>query len=374
MARFDRYLLSQLMVMFGFFSLVLVLVYWINRAVVLFDRLIADGQSAAVFLEFTALSLPGVIRLALPLAAFAAAVYVTNRMSTESELVVVQATGFSPYRLARPVLYFGIVVFLLMTVLMHVLVPLASAQLDQRQNEIAQNFTARLLSPGAFLEPTEGLTFYIGEVTPAGELRDVFLADLRAPDQQVTYTAAQAYLVRTETSVQLVMVEGMAQILDTDDQRLSTTSFKDFAYDIGSFMTLPTREGRRDTEVPTLELLQASDALMAETGRSRAHLLARAHDRISQSLLGTVAALLGFSALIVGGFSRFGIWRQIVVAIFLIIVIKAVETAGLSAAREDPTLWYATYFASAVGLIFVMILLFLAAHPALFKRKRQVMP
>ena len=31
------------MVLFGFFSLVLVLVYWINRAVVLFDQLIADG-------------------------------------------------------------------------------------------------------------------------------------------------------------------------------------------------------------------------------------------------------------------------------------------------------------------------------------------
>lgn len=372
MARFDRYMLSQLTVMFGFFSLVLVLVYWINRAVVLFDTLIADGQSAAVFLEFTALSLPGVIRLALPLAAFAAAVYVTNRMSTESELVVVQATGYSPYRLARPVLYFGLFVFALMTVLMHVLVPLATAQLDDRQNEIAQNFTARLLTPGTFLEPTDGLTFYIGDVTPAGELQNVFLADLRDPDQQVTYTASKAYLVRTDESVQLVMVDGLAQILQAPDQRLSTTSFKDFAYDIGSFMTLPTRDGRRDSEVPTLELLQASPALEAETGRTRAELLARAHDRISQSLLGTVAALLGFSALIVGGFSRFGIWRQIVIAIFLIIVIKAVETAGLNAARADPSHWYAAYFASAVGLLFVMSLLFMAAHPALFKRKQAV--
>ena len=63
MARFDRYILSQLMVLFGFFSLILILVYWVNRAVVLFDRLIADGQSATVFLEFTALSLPGIIRM-----------------------------------------------------------------------------------------------------------------------------------------------------------------------------------------------------------------------------------------------------------------------------------------------------------------------
>lgn len=369
MARFDRYMLSQLVVMFGFFSLVLVLVYWINRAVVLFDRLIADGQSAAVFLEFTALSLPGVIRIALPLSAFAAAVYVTNRMSTESELVVVQATGYSPARIARPVVYFGIFVFLLMSLLMHLLVPMASARLDARQDEIAQNITARLLTPGTFLEPTDGLTFYIGQVTPEGELQNVLLTDLRDTNRHVTYTAAQAYLVRNDQSTQLVMVDGMAQVLRTDDLRLSTTSFKDFAYDIGSFMTVSNREGRRDAQVPTLELLQASDALILETGKTRAELLARAHDRVSQSILGSVAALLGFAALIVGGFSRFGVWRQIVVAIFLIIVIKAVETAGLSAAEDDPSLWYAAYGASVVGLMIVAVLLFLAARPALFKRR-----
>ncbi|MEE3316364.1 MAG: LPS export ABC transporter permease LptF, partial [Pseudomonadota bacterium] len=40
MPKFDRYLLSQLTVLFGFFALVLVSVYWVNRAVRLFDRLI----------------------------------------------------------------------------------------------------------------------------------------------------------------------------------------------------------------------------------------------------------------------------------------------------------------------------------------------
>lgn len=372
MARFDRYMLSQLMVMFGFFSLVLVLVYWINKAVVLFDRLIADGQSAAIFFEFTALSLPGVIRLALPLSAFAATVYVTNRMSTESELVVVQATGFSPFRMARPVVYFGVIVFAIMTLLMHVLAPLAAAQLTQRQNEIAQNFTARLLSPGSFLEPTDGLTFYVGDVTSAGELQEVFLADLRDPAQHVTYTASQAYLVSTEANVQLVMIDGMAQILQTETQRLATTSFTDFAYDIGQFMTMPSAAGRKDTQVPTLELLRASEALMAETGRTKSELLTRAHDRFSQSLLGTVAALLGFAALIVGGFSRFGVWKQIIVAIFLIIVIKAIETRGISLARSSPDLWWATYLATVVGLFIVLGLLFMAARPALFKRRKKV--
>ena len=74
--RFDRYILAQLVMLFGFFALVLVLVYWVNRAVILFDQLIANGQSAVVFLEFTALSLPNVIRVVLPIAAFAGSIYV----------------------------------------------------------------------------------------------------------------------------------------------------------------------------------------------------------------------------------------------------------------------------------------------------------
>ena len=44
MARINTYILKQLLALFGFFALVLVLIYGINRAVRLFDRLIAGGH------------------------------------------------------------------------------------------------------------------------------------------------------------------------------------------------------------------------------------------------------------------------------------------------------------------------------------------
>ncbi|WP_342075574.1 LPS export ABC transporter permease LptF [Yoonia sp. SS1-5] len=367
-------MLSQLMTLFGFFSLVLVLIYWINRAVILFDQLIADGQSASVFLEFTALSLPAVIRLALPLAAFAAGVYVANRMSTESELVVVQATGYSSFRLARPVFYFGLIVALIMSILMHFLVPISSARLVERQADITQNATARLLTPGEFIEPMAGITFYIREITPAGELLDIFLADTRDPEEQITYTASQAFLVRDAGETQLVMIDGMAQTLRTVDQRLFTTSFDDFAYNISNLITRATRRGRGTSELSTWELLTASPELQAETRQSAARLISRGHDRFSQSILGTVAALLGFSTLLVGGFSRFGVWRQIVAAIFLIVVVKAVETVGLNAARSNENLWFATYLPNVAGFFIIWCLLFAASRPYLFKRRLKDIP
>ena len=144
-AKFDRYLLWQLLTLFGFFSLVLVGVYWINRAVLLFNQIISNGQSAGVFLELTALTLPNVIRLVLPLSAFAAALYVTNRLMTESELVVVQAAGLGPFRLARAAFVFGLFVTALLLLLSHVLVPASRATLAERRSQIAENVTARFL-------------------------------------------------------------------------------------------------------------------------------------------------------------------------------------------------------------------------------------
>ena len=189
MSRFDRYLLSQLVALFGFFALVLVSVYWVNRAVGLFDRLLGDGHSALVFLELSLLMLPNVIRLVLPIAAFAAAVFVTNRLTQESELVVMQATGFSAFRLARPVLYFGAIVTALHLVLMNLLVPWSGAMLAEREAALSENVTARYLNEGQFMHPAAGVTIYIREITPEGELRDLFLADDRSEVERTTYTA-----------------------------------------------------------------------------------------------------------------------------------------------------------------------------------------
>lgn len=372
MARFDRYVLGQLLQLFGLAALVLILVYWVNRAVSLFDRIIADGQGLGVFLELSILSLPPLIGIVVPISAIVAAIYVTNRLSAESELTVMQATGFSPWRLARPVAVFGLIVAALLMVLTNVLIPAAAGRLAERQDEIARTATARLLREGQFLNPAEGITVYIRDITPEGEIRDVFLADSRNPDTRVVYTASRAFAVRTETGPQLVMVDGMAQTMATEGERLGVTSFQDLAYDIGALLPEPREASRRTREVPTWELLAASEALQAETGETEGKLVAEGNERIADAILGFVGALIGFSALLVGGFSRFGVWRQILLAIFLVIVVKGIETLVTGVVAGRAALWPLLYLPSAAGGAMVLGLLSLAAHPALLRRRRGV--
>jgi lipopolysaccharide export system permease protein len=369
MARFDRYMLGQLLTLFGFFSLILVLVLWINRAARMFDRLIADGQSAWVFLELTSLSLPGLIRIVLPLSAFVAAVYVTNRMSAESELTVVQATGYSPFRLARPVLYFGAIVAVLMTVLTHFLVPLSFERLTLRSDEIAQNLTARLLTPGEFLSPTDGITFYIREISQSGEMLEIFISEDSDPDRRVTHTASRAYLVRNDTGPQLVMVNGLTQTLNTQSGRLATTGFDDFVYDVGALVSDDGERTRSLSALMSWELWFPSPELLSTSGQSTQQLRLFVHDRFAQASLGFVAGLIGFSALVAGGFSRFGLWRNILFAVLLIIALKALETVGAGVAAKTPSLWPLMYLAGIGGFICSMALLYVSQRPYFFKRK-----
>ena len=343
MARFDRYLLSQLLMLFGFFSLVLVAVYWVNRAVSLFDRLIGDGQSALVFLEMTALTLPNVIRMVLPVSAFAAAAYVTNRLSTESELVVMQATGVSPWRLARPVLVFGLLVAAMMAVLVHLLVPASRVALAERQAAIAENVTARFLRDGVFQFPADGVTFYVREITETGELRDIFLSDARSTASRTSYTAKRALLARSDTGPKLVLFDGMAQTLTREDGRLAVTRFADFTYDLGAVLSPAVLGARDEASLSTAALLRADAATVESTGRPRAVLLYEAHSRFAQPFLATVAALLGFAALMVGAFSRFGLWKQLLGGALALVAVQMVantaETLGVRDERLWPLVW-----------------------------------
>lgn len=362
-SRFDRYLLSQQLALFGFFSLVLVMVYWINRAVGLFDKLIADGQSALVFLEFSLLALPNVIRIVLPVSAFAATVYVTNRLAQDGELVVMQATGFSAFRLARPVLIFGVTVALMLLFLANFAVPASRATLSARTAEVEANVTAQLLSDGRFMHPTDGITFYIREISTTGELLDVFLVDDRSGTMRTTYTAARAILVRGDGAPKLVMFDGMSQTLARATRRLTVTRFSDFTYDLGTFVR--SRRSGRDLaeELSTATLLFPDDAVLAAVGTGRAALLAEAHSRLAQPLLGVAAVLLGFSTLLLGAFSRFGLARQILASIVLLIAVQMVYNASTGAALRDDRLWVLVYAAPVLGIAGATALLALAQRP-----------
>src|SRR5215207_7391058 len=87
---------------FGAFMLVLVsltAVIWVTQALRDIDLVTNQGQTVLVFVAITGLIIPLLVMVIAPIALMVAVVFVLNKMSTDSELIVMNAAGMSPWRL-----------------------------------------------------------------------------------------------------------------------------------------------------------------------------------------------------------------------------------------------------------------------------------
>ena len=76
----DRYIVKQLVGPFIFFVVIFGGILWLNQALRIIDVVIANGQSGLVFAELSFYLLPSVLETVVPVAGFAAAVFLTNRL------------------------------------------------------------------------------------------------------------------------------------------------------------------------------------------------------------------------------------------------------------------------------------------------------
>jgi lipopolysaccharide export system permease protein len=357
-SRFDRYILAQLLALFALFTLVLTGVMWVNRAVLLFNRLIADGHSLRLFFEMTALALPNLIRLVLPVAAFVATLALANRLLRESEMVVMQAAGCSAVRLARPFVVFGLIAATVTAVFMHLLVPASREALAEREARLASDATSALLREGAFHFPVAGISFYVRDVAPDGALDQVMLSDARTAGESTLYTAATGVLESRPGGVNLVLFDGVAQRLHAEDLRLDLTRFARFEVRLEAAPGAAAGGGESLVATPTPSLLAGGADLAARLGLGILDLVAEVQRRTAQPLSALAATLVALGALMLGGFSRFGLWRRMIVAVLVVVGIQMVETAALGrvaiSSAAWPLLWLAP--AAGIGLGLVMLL------------------
>ena len=369
MSRFDRYLFTQYFLMFGFFSLILLFIYWINKAIALFDNLISDGQTFLVFLEFSILTIPPIIPIVAPLAAFAAAIFVTNRLKNDSELTIMQATGFSPLRLSRSIFLFGLVVTIILMIISHYLIPKSNNILLKRQNEVASSLNAKLLKVGSFIHPQNGVTFYIGGISTSGVIEDVFVLDERNKDREIIITSKSGYLITNNNNPILVLKDGIVQNYDLKSTNLSTIHFQDLSYDLTSWSVKERMsKSKLLLTYSSFDLFKDPELVSILTDSSPISVLEELHSRILTPLLALIAALIGFSALMIGDYSRFGASKQISVGIVILILIKLSESYGNELMLKSQGNWLALYLPILIGILIFSFMMLLASNQKLLGR------
>ena len=208
MPRLNRYVLRQLLGPFAFFTLALTGVVWLSQSLRFVDWIFNKGLSTGFFLYMTALLLPNLLAIVLPIALFAAIVFTYHRLSAESEIVVMSAAGVGPWPLARPALLLAVLVTGLGYALSLYLMPLGQRSFKMLKTELKTDLSHVLLQEGTFNTVTSGLTVYIRERRSGGEMRGILVHDSRNENRPTTMMAEQGALVRTDAGPRLVLVNG----------------------------------------------------------------------------------------------------------------------------------------------------------------------
>ena len=284
---------------FGAFLVILVsltAVIWVTQALHDIDLITSQGQSILVFIGITGLIIPLLVLVIAPIALLIAVAHTLNKMSTDSEIIVMNGAGASPWLLFRAFLSVAVVVSLLVTVISAYFAPKGLRMLGDWLTEVRADVVANLVQPGRFVTIENGVTMRIRERRSNGQLAGIFLDDQRDPAQRVTMIADVGDLLDNAKGTFLILQNGMVQRFEAKQPDPTMVVFDRYAFDLSQFVPGPqaVKYSIRERYLWQLLFPDPKDQLYIEQPK---HFRAELHDRLIAPVYPLAFAVIAFAYL-----------------------------------------------------------------------------
>ena len=296
MGSIDRYIFRTTLASFVLVLVSLTGVIWITQALRDIDLMTSERQTIITFLGITSLVIPALVLIISPVALMIAISHTLNKLATDSEIIVMNAAGFSPFRLFRPFVYATCVVSLLVAFIAAYLAPDGMRRLKQWSAEITADVLTNILQPGHFAQLDQNLTIRIRERLPGGQLAGVFIDDRRDPAERVSIVADRGTVMKNGDGSFLVLEDGNLQRFEIDKHDPALVAFARYAFDMSKFSNQSHDVALGIRERYLWELLSPADddpVYSQIPGQFRAEL----HDRFMAPLYPFAFAALTFAFL-----------------------------------------------------------------------------
>ncbi len=214
----DRYLLREIVGPLGLGFLVYTFILLLDRLFDSAEMIIRRGLPVSMVGELLALAIPNILVLTIPMALLFGVLIAIGRLSSDSELVALRATGVSLLSLYRPILLLSTTLFLANTALMVWVLPWGNHELQLRRLEILTQNMSSQVQPRIFLDQWEDKVIYVFDVPEGGETwRGVFVADAVPSSRENRVTVAERGRLRVDRDGERVVLELVdAQVHEVD--------------------------------------------------------------------------------------------------------------------------------------------------------------
>ena len=295
MGSIARYIFRSTATAFLVVLLSLTAIIWVTQALRDIDLMTSRGQSIAVFLGITSLLLPMLMMIIAPIALFVALAYILNKLSTDSEVIVFNASGMSPWQLFRAFLPVVLLVSLLVGVLGAYLAPEGLRTLREWVSSVNASVVSTLVQPGRFVTIIGNVTINIASRDANGQLHGVFIDDRRDPNDRNTVIAEHGDLLEKQQGTFLVLQNGTAQRQQAGRDP-NVVTFERYAIDLAQF-SRATSNVSYSMHARYLWQLLDPDPRDANSAQKRAEIRAEIFDRLMAPLYPIVFAIIAFAYL-----------------------------------------------------------------------------
>ncbi len=284
---------------FGAFAVVLVsltAVIWVTQALRDIDLMTNQGQTILVFVGITGLIIPLLVLVIAPIALLIAVVHVLNKMSSDSEIIVMNASGMSPWFLFRAFMVVALVVSLFVAAISAYFAPKGLRMLRDWLTEVSANVVSTIVQPSRFTSIQSGVTIHIRERRSNGQLLGIFLDDRRNPNERITVLAEYGELVDNDNGTFLVLQQGIVQRHELKERDPAMIKFERYAFDLSQFAGGPqaVKYSIRERYLWQLMFPDPQDQFYVEQpGQFRAEL----HDRLLAPLYPLAFVVIAFAFL-----------------------------------------------------------------------------
>ena len=343
MKKLDRYICKQIIIGFLLVCFSLMSILWLSQSLRFLDFIASKGITVSIFIELTSLLMPRIFTILAPISLFAAVLFVYNRMLADQELVVMKSAGISPWQLARPSLYIGILLIFINIYVMNVGIPKAEIAFKDLEWKVKNNVSHLMFREGEFTTLQKGLTVFITKHEDDGSVSGILINDERNPRTRSAITAEKGVVVQSSSGPRIILVNGNRQEINQKNGSFSSVSFEKYSVDFG----LKETKARSKNSVRVNDFQTLMHALKDEKLplNDRKKMFVEGNKRITTPLLSVIYALIGCVGLLISNFNRRGQTKTVMIALVSVILIQAIDlTAGNLATKH--LLWLILLYAN----------------------------
>lgn len=352
----NRYIFSELVITFSLGLLVFTFTLLMDKIRRLIEMVINKGVPLSSILELILYILPSFFAVTIPMAILLAVLVTFSRLSADNEITALKASGVGLYGLLPPVITISLLGVILTTYIMISLLPLGNQAFKNLLFNIVKTRASVGIEAGVFNDTFEGLIIYVREMSSSKELKEVFISDVRNPQEPYTIVAKKGAFISDASNLRVVLKLWDGSI---HSQRKDTASYNkaqfnsyDLQIDFGKNLTGQIKVPKGSREMTISELKEKMENYKKE-GKNHYVLLVDLHKKFSIPfaclIFGIIGPPLGLLTKKSGRMGGFAISLGVILIYYIFI------TTGENLAQEGKihpffAMWTPNIIFGAIGL------------------------